>query len=116
MYYAVRQRYSDNDIAIFVKKYYAEAVTCVSSSNIPSALVYVNTQNDAEKYARLLQESLSGICGGVRVGFYHAGMPSATRSRVHQEFCQDTVHVIVATVAFGMGMYNFDDDLGSEFF
>jgi hypothetical protein len=68
----VKQRYGDADVAIFVKKYYTEVLQ-TSSSSIPSVLVYVNTQNDAEKVARLLQDSFLGVHSDVVVGFYHAG-------------------------------------------
>jgi len=104
LFYAVKQRFGDRDIAAYVKKYYSEALQNSSLSHIPSTLVYVNTQSDAEKFSRLLQEALSMVHEDICVKFYHAGMSATSRSVTHQGFCQDTVHVIVATVAFGMGI------------
>ncbi len=35
---------------------------------------------------------------------YHAGLPAAERTRVQDAFLRDELHVVVATVAFGMGI------------
>ena len=35
---------------------------------------------------------------------YHAGLSNSVRQTVHDEFVQDTVPIIIATVAFGMGI------------
>jgi ATP-dependent DNA helicase RecQ len=61
-------------------------------------LVYTASRRDAERYA----EELAGT--GVRAASYHAGLPSAERERVHEEFLADGVDVVVATSAFGMGI------------
>jgi superfamily II DNA helicase RecQ len=39
-----------------------------------------------------------------RVGVYHAGLSPKERTRVHQEFLRDGLSVVVATIAFGMGV------------
>lgn len=41
---------------------------------------------------------------GLQVAFYHAGMSTASRSKVQEEFLRDELQVICATVAFGMGI------------
>lgn len=61
-------------------------------------LVYVATRKDAESYAGELDAR------GVRAAAYHAGMNRADRQRVQQEFMDDTLEVLVATSAFGMGI------------
>ena len=41
---------------------------------------------------------------GVAVAMYHAGMGQAARKKSHKAFLCDEVEVVVATVAFGMGI------------
>jgi len=51
-------------------------------------------------------ESLSEylIGEGINAAHYHAGMDSASRSKVQEDFINDNVKVICATIAFGMGI------------
>jgi len=37
-------------------------------------------------------------------GTYHAGLPLKRRKEVHENFVKDKIQVVVATVAFGMGI------------
>ncbi|MBC7170842.1 MAG: ATP-dependent DNA helicase RecQ, partial [Polyangiaceae bacterium] len=46
----------------------------------------------------------SGLMGKVRVAAYHAGLPADSRARVQEAFIRDDLDVIVATIAFGMGV------------
>jgi len=41
---------------------------------------------------------------GIRASAYHAGMPGRSREKVQDDFLRDRVKVIVATIAFGMGV------------
>ncbi|MGD8498170.1 MAG: RecQ family ATP-dependent DNA helicase, partial [Chromatiales bacterium] len=41
---------------------------------------------------------------GIRAAAYHAGLPADERRRVQEEFLRDEIQVVVATVAFGMGI------------
>jgi ATP-dependent DNA helicase RecQ len=61
-------------------------------------IVYVATRKNAEDLADRLQES------GVAVAAYHAGMKPRDRSRIHEEFRDAELDVVVATTAFGMGI------------
>lgn len=61
-------------------------------------LVYVATRAETEEYAAALQES------GLRADAYHAGRSHEDRHRIHEEFLQDEVDIVVATTAFGMGI------------
>ncbi|HYI34310.1 MAG TPA: RecQ family ATP-dependent DNA helicase [Glaciibacter sp.] len=61
-------------------------------------LVYVSTRRDATRYA----EELAGL--GLRAAPYHAGLPVAERRRTHEHFLADSLDVVVATSAFGMGI------------
>ncbi len=65
-------------------------------------LVYVTSRKDAETYAEELAAE------GVRVAAYHAGMKAADRERVHEEFLDGDLDVVVATSAFGMGIDKAD--------
>ena len=61
-------------------------------------IVYAATRRRAEEVAALLAE------GGLAAAPYHAGLPAAERSDVQEAFMDGALDVIVATVAFGMGI------------
>src|SRR5690606_17844969 len=61
-------------------------------------IIYCNSRKGTEKLAAQLQ----GI--GVRAEPYHAKMEAAERDRVQDAFIQGQVHVVCATIAFGMGI------------
>ena len=68
------------------------------SEGEPPAIIYVHTRRLAEEIAA----DLSGL--GIPAEAYHAGMKGAERDRVQGRFMADELPVIVATVAFGMGV------------
>jgi ATP-dependent DNA helicase RecQ len=61
-------------------------------------LVYVATRKDTGRY----QEALAAQ--GMRAAAYHGGLRAADRERVHRQFLDDELDVVVATSAFGMGI------------
>lgn len=61
------------------------------------AIIYTLTRKKAEELATLLKRHF-------RSEAYHAGLPAAEREKVQQLFLNDELDVIVATVAFGMGI------------
>ncbi|CAJ0595760.1 unnamed protein product [Cylicocyclus nassatus] len=63
-----------------------------------SGIVYCFSRKDCEEVALKLRNS------GVRAAFYHADMDSARRTAVHEKWVSGKYNVIVATVAFGMGI------------
>ncbi|HEU5076067.1 MAG TPA: ATP-dependent DNA helicase RecQ [Polyangiaceae bacterium] len=63
-----------------------------------SGIIYCLSRKRAESLASYLVEH------GCRAGAYHAGMDSDARSRVQQAFRADALDVVVATIAFGMGI------------
>ncbi len=63
-----------------------------------SGIVYCLSRKRTEEVAAQLQSA------GVRAAAYHAGLPAEERRRAQEAFQQDEVHVVVATVAFGMGI------------
>jgi ATP-dependent DNA helicase RecQ len=60
--------------------------------------VYCLSRKGTEKLASYLSEN------GCRAAAYHAGMDPEERNRVQQAFRSDEIHVVVATIAFGMGI------------
>ena len=63
-----------------------------------SAIVYCGTRKKVEELTDHLQRA------GVRSARYHAGMEDADRRRIQDAFARDSVRIIVATNAFGMGI------------
>lgn len=63
-----------------------------------SGIVYCLSRKRVEEVAQNLQSE------GYRAKAYHAGLPHEIRQSVHQQFMRDEVDVVVATVAFGMGI------------
>ncbi|GAB2802476.1 DNA helicase RecQ [Rhabdobacter roseus] len=56
----------------------------------------------SRKGTETLAASLQGA--GYAAEYYHAGLPSERRSRVQEQFLKDDIQIIVATIAFGMGI------------
>ncbi len=67
-----------------------------------SGIVYVNSRDHAEKLERDLRRA------GVDARAYHAGMPLSARDALQNHFMNGEVRVMVATVAFGMGVDKAD--------
>ena len=63
-----------------------------------SVIVYVTLQFTAESVAGILQRE------GIAARAYHAGMRSEAREEVQNGFQEDRIRVVVATIAFGMGI------------
>ncbi|MCP5560301.1 MAG: RecQ family ATP-dependent DNA helicase [Verrucomicrobiaceae bacterium] len=67
-----------------------------------AAIVYVTLQQTAEHVATHLQRS------GLSARAYHAGLPDDQRSEAQDAFMQGQTRIIVATIAFGMGIDKAD--------
>ena len=63
-----------------------------------SAIIYCLSRKKVEEITELLQVN------GIKALAYHAGMDSTTRSTNQDKFLMEEVDVIVATIAFGMGI------------
>jgi ATP-dependent DNA helicase RecQ len=63
-----------------------------------SGIVYCLSRKRVEEVAKRLRAA------GVKAAAYHAGLAAETRTKVQDRFLRDDVHVVVATVAFGMGI------------
>ncbi|QJE96836.1 RecQ family ATP-dependent DNA helicase [Luteolibacter luteus] len=66
------------------------------------AVVYVTLQHTAEEVATFLQKN------GLPARAYHAGLPDEFRASAQEDFMAGTTRVIVATIAFGMGIDKAD--------
>ena len=67
-----------------------------------AGIVYVTLQHSAETVAQYLTRQ------GINACAYHAGFDSDTRSQIQQDFMAGKIQVIVATIAFGMGIDKSD--------
>ena len=74
----------------------------VRASEVPSSIVYVATQFLAERVATELSTA------GVRAEPYHAGLTAAQRQATQARFMAGKARVVVATIAFGMGLDKSD--------
>lgn len=89
LYYEVRPKTAniDKDIIKYIK-----------SQESKSGIIYCLSRKKVEELAELLQVN------GIRALPYHAGMDSATRTQNQDAFLLEKIDVIVATIAFGMGI------------
>ncbi len=62
------------------------------------AIVYARTRKGAEELAGMLQRA------GFAAACYHAGQPAELRGRLQDDFLSNAVELLVATIAFGMGI------------
>jgi len=63
-----------------------------------AGIVYALSRKRVEKVAEML------VSKGYNAAAYHAGLPAKTRQQVQADFLKDDLQIIVATVAFGMGI------------
>jgi ATP-dependent DNA helicase RecQ len=89
LYYEVRPKTKniDRDIIRFIKQQEGK-----------SGIIYCLSRKKVEELAELL------VVNDIKALPYHAGMDSATRSENQDAFLLEKVNVIVATIAFGMGI------------
>ena len=89
LYYEVRNKTKnvDKDIIRFVKQRPGK-----------SGIIYALSRKRVEELAEILRAN------DINARAYHAGMDSATRSQTQDDFIMERIDVIVATIAFGMGI------------
>ncbi len=89
LYYEVRPKTTlvDKDIIKYIK-----------NRTSKSGIIYCLSRKKVEELAEIL------MANGINARAYHAGMDSVTRSQNQDDFLMEKVDVIVATIAFGMGI------------
>ena len=63
-----------------------------------SGIIYVQSRKSAEQIAKVL------VVNDIKAAPYHAGLDAKTRTKTQDDFLMEEVDVIVATIAFGMGI------------
>ncbi|MGS2722000.1 DNA helicase RecQ [Paraglaciecola aestuariivivens] len=82
-----------------VTKYKAtEQVTQFVKQQDGSGIIYCNSRRKVDELSLSLAKS------GINCAGYHAGLEGPIRDKIQRDFIQDKIDIIVATVAFGMGI------------
>ena len=89
LYYEVRSKTKDvdKDIIKFIKQHPGK-----------SGIIYCLSRKKVEELAAIL------LANDIKAAAYHAGLDSATRTQTQDDFLMENIDVIVATIAFGMGI------------
>ena len=88
LYYEVRPKYKPE----------AQIIKFIKQNEGKSGIIYCLSRKKVEEIAETLQVN------GIKALPYHAGMDAATRSGTQDKFLMEEIDVIVATIAFGMGI------------
>ena len=89
LYYEVRPKTKNVD---------ADIIRFIKQNQGKSGIVYCLSRKRVEELAQVLQVN------GVKAVPYHAGLDAKTRSKHQDQFLMEDVDVVVATIAFGMGI------------
>lgn len=75
-----------------------EIVQFIKERGNQSGIIYCLSRKETEAWASDLKAN------GIKAQFYHAGMNPEKRAKVQEDFINDDLHIICATIAFGMGI------------
>jgi len=89
LYYEVRAKTNDVD---------REIIKFIKANEGKSGIIYCLSRKEVEKFAEILQAN------EIKARPYHAGMESQVRSANQDAFLMEEIDIIVATIAFGMGI------------
>lgn len=91
LYYEVRQKRTDDDTN-------KQIIMFIRQNPGKSGIIYCLSRKKVEELAEILKAN------EIKAAPYHAGLDSATRSQTQDDFLMERIDVIVATIAFGMGI------------
>lgn len=91
LYYEVRPKLKQE---MTVKK----IIQIIKGMPDQSGIIYVQSRKSAQEIAKAL------VVNDIKAAPYHAGLDAKTRSKTQDNFLMEEVDVIVATIAFGMGI------------
>lgn len=91
LYYEIRYKIND-DWAV------RNIIQFIKTQEGKTGIIYVLNRKSAEKIAETL------CLNGIKAAPYHAGLEAKLRANTQDQFLNEDIHVIVATVAFGMGI------------
>lgn len=91
LYYEVRPKVSEEATNTQIVKF-------IKHNAGKSGIIYCLSRKKVEELAAIL------CANDIKAAPYHAGLDSATRSQTQDDFLMQNIHVIVATIAFGMGI------------
>ncbi|MBQ8242842.1 MAG: RecQ family ATP-dependent DNA helicase, partial [Bacteroidaceae bacterium] len=89
LYYEVRRKGNDVD---------KDIIKFIKANSGKSGIIYCLSRKKVEELAEILRAN------GINASAYHAGMDSAVRSAVQDDFIKENIDIICATIAFGMGI------------
>src|ERR1041385_6718393 len=75
-----------------------EIIKFVKKNSGKSGIIYCLSRKKVEELAETL------VVNGIKARPYHAGLDAATRAQTQDQFLMEDIDVIVATIAFGMGI------------
>jgi len=76
----------------------SQIIDFLSSYKGQCGIVYAFSRKEVESVAGYLNQA------GFKVGAYHAGLPTGVRDKVYKDFVYEKIDIVVATIAFGMGI------------
>ena len=91
LYYEIKPKPSKQEALKDIIKY-------IKKQGTNSGIVYCLSRNTTEEIAEIL------VVNGINATAYHAGLDANTRTERQDNFLREEVQVIVATIAFGMGI------------
>lgn len=91
LYYEVRPKGKKDNV-------FKQIIQFIKTMPDQSGIIYVQARKSTEEIAKVLNVN------GIKAAPYHAGLDAKTRSGTQDAFLMEDIDVIVATIAFGMGI------------
>jgi ATP-dependent DNA helicase RecQ len=91
LYYEIRPKVNKENTFMSIVKF-------IKTMPGKTGIIYVQARKTTEAISKVLEVN------GIKSSPYHAGLDAKTRSKVQDDFLMEEIDVIVATIAFGMGI------------